>query len=252
VGSLLGQHELGLYKQPMAVVTSMFAVITSATTPVLFSTLSRLQFEPVAFKSFFLKFQFAIAAVVLPLGVGSFIFRDFLIGVLFGPQWNEAALMFGAWSLSTAFMIVLSHYCSEVYRSLGRPRISTVAQLLYLSAMVPLLFYAASDGFHALVVVNAAVRSIAIVINQVFIYVVAGITFFRVIINIYPQLVASALMGVGGWVWNANSELSVAKSMVGIAICCVLYLATFCLFARGRENLTSVLRQLRGVRKHSA
>lgn len=245
VGSILGPHELGLYKQPMTIVTAMFAIVTSATTPVLFSALSRLQYEREDFQNFFLKFQFHVALVVLPLGVGAFFFRDALIALLFGPQWAEAALMFGAWSLSTAFMIVFSHYCSEIYRSLGKPRVSLLSQVIYMAVMIPAVYFAARDGFVTLVIVNAAVRFVAIVINQILTRAVAGIGFIQVLRNLYPSMLAATIMGAvaAGWVHFLGTSPS--WSLLGIAICMAVYSTACCIFPDTRTVLSRMATLLR-------
>lgn len=246
VGSVLGSYELGLYKQPMTIVTAMFALVTSATTPILFSALSRLQFERDQFRNFFLKFQFSVALAVLPLGVGAFFFRDALINILFGPQWAEAALMFGAWSLSTAFVIVLSHYCSEIYRSLGKPRISLLSQIMYMTVMIPALYFAALDGYVTLVIVNAVVRCVAIVINQILTRAVAGIGFIQVLENLYPPIIAATIMGAVAAAWVHLLGSSLSWTVLGILSCMAVYMAACSLFSESRVMLLKVAKMLRG------
>lgn len=245
VGNILTTHELGLYRQPITAIASMFAVVTAATTPILFAALSRLQNEPERFRQFFFGFQFNVAVFVLPIGIGAFFFRDFLTVAFFGAQWSAAALMFGVWGLSTGFMILFSHYCSEVYRSLGRPKVSLLAQLAYLAFMIPVLYFAALDGFVTLVIASGLVRVVQIVINQILMFRVARISFFQVLRNLHAPLIAVAIMGVvafwlapqtrGNWPW----------SCVGIVVCALVY-ATVCLcFPRPRELLFSILSQMR-------
>lgn len=247
VGSLLSPHELGLYKQPMTIVTAMFAIVTSATTPVLFSALSRLQFEQHEFQRFFLKFQFSVALAVLPLGIGAYVFRDFLTGIFFGPQWNDAALMFGAWSLSTAFMIIFAHYCSEIYRSLGKPRISLLSQMVYMMVMIPALYFAALDGFLTLVVVNATVRCVSIIINQILTKSVAGIGFICVLKNLYPALIASATMAAIAFGWVHFFGTGTSWSLLGIVSCILVYVAACFLFRKSRLVLLGLAKMVRGA-----
>lgn len=196
VSNVLSTHELGLYRQPITVVASLFAVVTAATTPILFSSLSRLQASPESFREFFYGFQFNVAVFVLPLGVGAFFFRDFLTVSLFGPQWADAALMFGVWSLSMGFLIVLSHYCSEVYRALGRPKISLISQLIFLVIMIPTLYFSALEGFVVLVIATGVVRVAQIAINQALTFAVAGIGFVSVVRNLMPPLISVGAMAI--------------------------------------------------------
>ncbi|MGO2933206.1 oligosaccharide flippase family protein [Microbacterium sp.] len=249
VGSILTPHELGLYRQPILVVNSAFAVITSATTPILFAALSRLQATPDEYRRFFFRFQFSVAVVLFPVGVGAFFYRDFFTDLLFGPKWAEAALMFGAWAFTSSLSIVLSHYCSEIFRSLGRPRVSFLSQCLYMAVMIPALYFAALDGFVTLVIVNAAVRFVAIAISQLLAYLVAGIGFLQVMRNLYAPLLASALMAVAAW-WLADlADGHWGWSSLGVLGCAVLYgLACLC-FPRTRslivDFVASGLKRLR-------
>lgn len=242
VGSVLSETEVGLYRQPILVVTSMFAIITAATTPILFAALSRLQDDPDGFRRFFLRFQFAVSVALLPIGVGAFFFRDFLTGLLFGPQWAQAALMFGAWALSSSIVIVFSHYCSEVFRALGKPRVSFLSQCLYMTVMIPALYVAALHGFTTLVIVNAAIRLVAIVINQWLTFVVANIGFIRVLRNVSAPLFCAATMGaVAAWL----SELAQGHwgwTVLSILACAVVYFSTALCFGRTRSLVLYFLR----------
>lgn len=249
VGSILTPHELGLYRQPILVVNSAFAVITSATTPILFAALSRLQATRDEYRRFFFRFQFSVAVVLFPVGVGAFFYRDFFTDLLFGPKWAEAALMFGAWAFTSSLSIVLSHYCSEIFRSLGRPRISFLSQCLYMAVMIPALYFAALDGFVTLVIVNAAVRFVAIAISQLLAYLVAGIGFVQVMRNLYAPLLAAALMAGAAWRLADLADGHWGWSSLGVLGCAVLYgLACLC-FPRTRalivDFVASGLKRLR-------
>ena len=57
IGLYLNEFYLGLYKTAITVVGQIMGLITSATTPILFSALSRLQDDQNAFNELFFKFQ---------------------------------------------------------------------------------------------------------------------------------------------------------------------------------------------------
>ena len=73
VGIALSQYYLGLYKTSMSIVGQITALITSITTPVLFSSLSRLQDNKAEFERLFLRFQKIVALLIFPIGVGLYI-----------------------------------------------------------------------------------------------------------------------------------------------------------------------------------
>ena len=245
VGRLLGSHELGLFRQPLLLVVSMFAVVTAATTPVLFSSLSRLQSDPPAFRAFFFTFQFYVSLLVLPIGVGAFFFRDFLTVFLFGSDWSDGALMFGVASLSMGLLIVLSHFCSEIFRSIGRPQVSLFSQIVYLAVMIPVIYYAATRGFTTLVIVSGIVRIVQVAINQVLTYIVVRISFWQVLGNLYPPLIAVSIMGVFAAWLGPISRASWALSVSAIAICAAIYIGVCLCFPRTRSVIFRALGYVR-------
>lgn len=237
VGSLLDSYHLGLYRQPMTLVNSGFGLITNATTPVLFSSLSRLQNSDDEFRTFFYRFQFNVAMFVLPLGVGIFCFRDFLTDLLLGDQWGDASLMLGCWGLSTGVMIVFSHYCSEVFRSKGKPRVSLFCQIAYMCFMVPALYFAAQVSFDRLVVVNAAVRIIGIAINQIAVYCVSGITLVRIMHDVRAPLIGSFAMGIVGISLLGQIGESWFLSIASIFACIATYILAVLPFPESKAFL---------------
>ena len=66
--------------------------------------------------------------------------------------------MFGLYGLVQGPMIILSHYSSEMYRSLGMPRVSTLVQIVFLFLMTPLMAVAAKQGFDVVVWAEAISR----------------------------------------------------------------------------------------------
>lgn len=245
VSSLLTVQDLGLFRQPMTIVNSVFALVTAAATPILFSALSRLQSEPGVFRQFFYNFQSAVALVVLPVGAVAFLYRDFLTLLLFGEQWVEASLMFGLWSLSTAFMIVFSHFYSEVFRSLGKPRISLYSQLLYMTVMIPVIYYAALQGFNHLVIVISCVRIVAVAINQIFVRHLIDIRFFVALKNILPAFAGVCVMALFVILLDLSSTPNFWYSFVSMAACVPIYLLAICCFRVPRGILLGFAKKVR-------
>ncbi len=234
IGGLLNSYYLGLYKQPMTFVNSAFALVTNATTPVLFSSLSKLQNDDLKFQNFFYKFQFSVGMFVLPLGVGIFFFRDFLTNLLLGDAWTEASLMLGSWGLSSGLTIVFGHYCSEVFRAKGKPKVSLLCQCLYMCYMVPALYVSASFGFSTLVVVNAVVRVLGIAIDQTALRRVAGIRFTAVVRGLKTPLFGSSVMGLVAYLTSSFALDSWALNFIAIAVCIAVYVIVCCGFSDGR------------------
>lgn len=93
VAGALNNYYLGLYNTTMITVNGILAIIVTATTSVLFSSLSRLQNNEDEFVKVFLKFIRLSAMIILPMGMGIFIYRELLTDILLGKQWHEASFL---------------------------------------------------------------------------------------------------------------------------------------------------------------
>ena len=248
VGQFLGATELGYYKTPITFVSGCFNIITNATTPILFSSLSRLQFDREEYVAYLRRFQFVVALFLVPLSAGIFIFREPLVALLLGDQWGKSTLMFGLYGLVQGPMIILSYYSSEMYRSLGRPRVSTLVQIVFLFLMTPLMAVAAKQGFDAVVWAEAISRLILIVINQIVPYFVVNISFGKTIRALKEPIVCTLVMCAFAWLTYGL----VAGSCVGIVLdivgCIVVYFVVFLALPKSRSVLLKLAKGA-GLRK---
>lgn len=156
--------------------------------------------------------------LIIPLGVGIFIFRDLITDVLLGSQWIEAANFIGLWALTSAVTIVLSHYSSEVYRSLGKPKLSVLSQFLHLIVLCPVMLIAVRYTFDVIYMTRAFVRLELVLVNLLLMYAFMKISPWRMCANIFPSILAAFAMGIIGYfllgfsssiMWNIISFLFV-------------------------------------------
>ena len=242
VGHFLGAAELGYYKTPVTFVSGCFGIITNATTPILFSSLSRLQFDREEYVAYLRRFQFMVALFLLPLSAGIFVFREPLVALLLGDQWGEATLMFGLYGLVQGPMVLLSYYSSEMYRSLGKPRVSTLVQVMYLVLMTPLMTVAAMQGFDTVVWADAGLRILLIAINQVVTYFVVGLSFGRTMLSLKEPIFCTSMMCAFAWVTYglaSSNWLGVGLDIVG---CVVVYFAICFALPKSRRVLLKLVK----------
>lgn len=244
VGRLLDEHYLGIYRTSMSTVGQIINLVAAAATPVLFASLSRLQSDPDEFKTMFFKFEKVVGILVIPMGVGIYIFRDFITEILLGPQWTEAAYFIGLWALTSSITVVLAHFCSEVYRSKGKPKLSALVQLSHIAVLIPTVLLAIPHGFHILCEWRALIRMELILANLVVMYYLVKISPLKMIMNISPMLIAAGVM----WLFL---EILPSSMNIGITILYIIlgitgYLAVLTRFKTERKivmNLTKLLRK---------
>ena len=242
IGIFLNEYFLGIYKTSMTTVGQITSLITAATTPILFSVLSRLQNDRTQFKEMFFKFQKLVGMLVIPLGVGIFCFRDLVTEVLLGNQWLAAANFIGLWGLSSAITIVLSHYCSEVYRSLGKPKLSVLAQLLHIIVLCPAMLIATKYDWETIYITRAAVRLELVIVNLAIMYYIIKISPLQMVKNILPSIISAIIMGLIGFGLHSMGG-SLWWQFVSIFACIAVYFITISRFKVEKELLYSFVKQ---------
>lgn len=243
VGTMLSQHYLGLYRTSMSTVGQITSIITAATTPVLFSSLSRLQNNREDFNAMFFKFQKLVGILILPIGMGIFLFSNLITKILLGYQWMEASSFIGLWGLTSAITIVLAHYSSEVYRSIGKPKLSVLAQWLHIIVLWPVLLFYVNKGFEALYISRSLVR-LELVLVQLFIMaVIVKMNVAKMFTNILPSVIAASSMLL---IMLLPSSESMLMQLLYILICICIYFAVILLFPEERcicFNLKKMLKR---------
>lgn len=238
VGSFLSTHYVGVYKTSINTVGQIMAIVTASTTPVLFSALSRLQDNEEEFKALFFQFQKIVGLIVIPMGVGIFLFSKTITLILLGEQWIEAANFIGWWGITSSVAIVLSYFCSEVYRAKGKPKLSVLAQFLHIIFLVPTVFVAIQYGFETLCVSRSLIRFQMILVNLIIIYHLIHISAVDMFKNIGVSVIASILM-IFAYIILPSTE-SLCVNIVYMVLCSFVYLFVLCFSTSEREILFSL------------
>ena len=242
ISNLLTQYYLGIYKTSTTMVNSVMSLIAASTVPVLFSALSRLQNNPEKFNSMYFTVQRYVSILVFPLGVGIYLYSDLATQIFLGNKWNEASNVIGIWALTSAIMIVLGHFNSEVFRAKGRPKLSFLSQVLHLVILVPVCIISSKYGFWSLVYSRAWVRMQLSLVGMAIMKWCIKFPIEKVFMNIMPTFISSLLMGILGYLLRQIST-NVIWSIISIFICCIFYFCVLSLFPGMKDDLTKLLKR---------
>jgi len=237
VGTYLNDYYLGVYRTSIATINAYMSLVVGAVIPVLFSTLSRYQNDDKEFSNAFYLFQRVTAVFVIPMGLGMWLFSDFVTQVLLGSKWMEASGFIALWGLTGAFAIVIAFFASEVYRSKGNPKLSLFMQLLHLAFIVPTLLLTLDKSFEIMYTARALIRIQGIVAALLCLNLLYRFKMRDILKNITPATVSALVMGAVGW-----GCLTISKHMlwqcVAIGLCIVVYFATlFICFPKVRREV---------------
>ena len=239
VGSLLGTYYLGLYKTTITTIGGYFAIIQSATMPVLFSALSRCQENEQEFCGIVFRFQPLVALLVFPLGFGIFVYRDFVTLILLGRQWMEVADFLGIYALSCSMVFIFSYYNSEIFRSKGKPKFSMIAQIVYFIFLVPALYYSTYSSFEMLCFTSTMSRIVLIIATSTIAHFSFHIKFGSVIKNVLPSLVSSMIMAIFGYIIS-NLFVNIIWEIFTIMLCVIVYFLCVFIMPAGRKQIMEI------------
>ena len=94
LGRFWGPDVLGIYTRAVQLISLPVNTIYNTVGGVLFSALSRLQDDPVRFRSFFLKGYTLVIAATVPATLFCALFAEDIITLVLGPEWPEAVPIF--------------------------------------------------------------------------------------------------------------------------------------------------------------
>ncbi|MEN3004731.1 lipopolysaccharide biosynthesis protein [Dehalobacterium formicoaceticum] len=243
IGNVLNRYYLGLYKTSTTMVNALMALITGSTTSVLFSTLSRLQHDEDNFYYMYLKFQRLVSVLVFPLGIGVYLYSDLATQILLGSQWSEASGVIGIWALTSSIMIIFGHYCSEIYRAKGMPKLSFLAQILHLIVLVPACVISAKYGFWALVYTRSWIRLQFVLVHLIIMKFAIGFPVLKIFKNVFPTAFGATCMGLFGFLLRRLNE-GLLWSIVSIVLCALFYFGILFLFPSMRKEIFGLMRRL--------
>jgi len=241
VGKFLTAYYLGIFKTSMAIVNQMLAIILNSFSPVLLSSLSRLCDNKNEYESFFYDFEEKISIIVLPIGVGIFVYKELVTHILLGSQWEEAISFVGLWGLLYCIYIVYGMFQMEVFVSQGKPQYSVLAQILMLACLFPTILITVQHGYKALYIGRSLILLAWTLIQMVMIRLTIKLSPWKVINKTYIYLLYSIAMGILGFFLQKVSD-NIVWVIITVLICIVFYFSLMLISNRTRSKLIDVLR----------
>lgn len=239
IGRALNAYYLGVYKTSIATVGQFTSLITASILPVIMPAISRLQDNIPEMRKTLLKFQKYTSVLLLPIGVGIFLFQDLVTAIMLGNQWTEAAPFIGLWALMEVVTVIFARFCSNVYPAIGKPRISVIVQILHLVVLIPAVIISGQYGFRTLYITRSLVRLELVLVNLIFVYALIKQSPWKMFTNILPELLSCALMSLAAWVLLRINNGTVV-SFIWIVVCGGIYLTVLCIFPKDRDLLKSI------------
>ena len=218
------QTTNGLYKNAFSTSSGIIAIATAIYSSIMISLLSRHQDGDDAFNRIICKYQRIISYLIVPLGIGMFIYRNELTLLFFGEGWEGAAIIFGVFSLGDCFKSVTGLFIMAGFTSKGKPLWNILANIISLVWTVISYVCFAKMGFEIFVYL----RSISFFLTSTFSLIVGRIILkvdsLRMLKNLILPLTLSLFMIAFAFF---QIEYYSRYFYIGIAGCVALYFLLF-------------------------
>ncbi|PKF89107.1 lipopolysaccharide biosynthesis protein [Bacillus sp. BA3] len=245
VSSILSSYYLGLYKTSMTTIDGIIGIVSATTVSVLFSSLSRLQNDPQQFKNVYYSFSKLSSTLLIPMGLGLFIYKDLVVSILLGNAWSEASTFVGIWGLISALGILFNSYNGTVLIAMGKPKVSVIVQILQIAVIIPAVYISVNISYDFLTYTRAFVRIVGMLIHIFIVWKLFGILFSRVLKDLLPVIISSGVMAFAGVIF-VNSSNSEIVSLVSILGCVVIYFTVLMIFPSMRLEIQPYLKKMMG------
>ncbi len=220
----MGVDGVGLFKTSMNTVTGITGIISAATLSVLFTSLSRVQNDNDKFNKLFYDYQRIVGLFVIPLGTGVLLYRELLTEIMLGRQWMACADFVGGYAFVCAIAIVTNLFFSEYYRAKGKPRVSTLAQVIYLCVMIPAVYISSHFGFTTLSVVTCILVLIFGLIHFVIFKLYFDMNIIDVLKNLMWIAVPTFVMSLFALI-TKSLYVHILWQITTVVLCVIIYFA---------------------------
>lgn len=228
VGAVYGVYYLGIFKTGINIISQILMSVYALYANVYKAAIAKEQNNLKKFKNVFLSFQRYTSILSIPLGIGTFLYREFITGIMLGEKWGEAVNLIGMWGLVTMFSISFGNFFSDAVRAKGYPRKLVIVDSIYLASLLILLRYVGENGleFDRFCLMYCLLKLVQPLL-QIFIGIrTTKIKLIQVIRNCFPQLAASAVMAAAILLFQF-SNLSKLKALISIFFCIIIYFIVF-------------------------
>lgn len=248
VSVIMGDYLLGLYRTGQNLSNQILSIVLSPVSMMFFPMISRLQTEKDAFRETLLTFQRATAMLVIPMGFGVYLYRDFVLRVFLGWEWFGASDMLGYSAIVAALSSVFFSYGITALRGQGKLHLPIIAGWLNIPFTIAAILLNTGD-FAAMSFWVSAARLEIIPVALIMLYKAEGIGPLPQIRATLPAFISCGVMYAAGTRLRLVNPISDKWQFVSIAICAVIYFAVLMLFpsyrAQARELIITVKSKLK-------
>lgn len=228
--------------------THIIALISSIVVPVLLPTYSKTQNDFKKLRNIILNVQKHLGILLLPIGLGIFLYSDLITNILLGGQWHESAPIIGIWGLMHAFTLLLSRNYTNAFIAIGKPKIPVIVQAIYAAILIPAIILSADISFNCVYITRSFMRIWHIALNMLFIFITIRLSIFKTLSNLIPEFIGCLVFFIISTLLSLISE-SPYWQLISIIICAITYFSIIFLFKKEKIIIYQAIKHIKNLLK---
>jgi O-antigen/teichoic acid export membrane protein len=195
IGRFWGADAIGIYGRAFQLVNIPTDNLNGAIGEVAFSALSRLQDDPVRFRSYFVKGFSLVLGLTLPITFACALFADDVVFVILGPKWKDAATVVRLLAPTIAIFAIINPLGWLVY-SIGLVARSLRIALVFAPIMIAGYVIGLPYGPKGVAFAYSVVMMLWVIPHILWCIHGTAISFGDVLLAVYRPLTSAVLAGV--------------------------------------------------------
>lgn len=249
VSNLLDARYLGLFRTGQTTITQYLQIVFAVTNPVIFSSLSRCQNNIEEANRVFISYLKYVSYFVLPIGMGIFIYRDFVTAVLLGPQWKESATIIACVGFTYPISLLTGQFNSNYFRSMGKPNIAMIVQSIYTVLLVGIYLFAVKQEFNTFCIIAGCAGWVYMLVSNIALITVFKFPYQKMLQGWLPAIIGSIVMGIISrilLVWFGGSNL---LTVISCVLSAVVYFAVLLIIPQSKADARMILKKLKAKKQ---
>ena len=248
LGRFWGPDILGLYGRAYQLLNIPTENLNSAIGGVTFSALSRLQNDPVRYKSYFLKSYSLVSSLTIPCTIFCALFADDIILITLGPKWTDAIPIF-RYLTPTVLIFGIINPLGWLLQSIGLQRRSLAIALVLAPLVIAAYVIGLPFGPVGVALAYSTAMTLWLVPHVLWcLYGTPISPWDLTLVASRPFLAAlvAAAVAFGTQLWFGNLVSPALKLLLGGGVMLTVYFSVFLVAMEQRTLYLDLLRTLRG------
>jgi PST family polysaccharide transporter len=247
LGRFWGAEALGIYGRAYQLVNLPNDSLLSTLGSVAFPALSRVQHDPVRFRTYFLRFYSLFLSVALPITVACALFAEDIVRVLLGPKWTSVVPVFRLLAPTIVAVALINPFGWLLFAS---GRVSRSLRIAMMIAPVTILAYSLGLSRGPTGVAVGFSTAMALLVVPVISWskqdtLITTRDVLGALVHPVGSIVLAAAVSLVAWPWVQHIGVPFVRLTAASSLMFGVYLLTLLFGFRQRHIYVELLRETR-------